>query len=374
VGCPSAFLFIFALPPFARAIKTQVQTANLGHPPCLSTFAGIVEVISSPRRACQQTPTRSARAARPELSIGSGVHLGYAKRPNKGHSNEHDSGDSECCYDRVSETSGHQDFHPSNHKTVMASSSISFADLEWNLPLFEDLFLSMHGQNVMLVDFYLQDLERDLLKLYIEIERTPFPDVLIVSALNQMWIFALYELLRTWRQRVRDLKQEAQKVPVAPAEAEENESGLEELAVIYRKRQLKRLRDDAGFEGELNEAYDRIEPLFRRIEALRMNLAKHEVPKMKGVPALAPGYGRIDMMSGSMTWQVDLGNMTVDMVSRRSLADQLREIVIGGPTARERAAEAKKKQIKKDTKKLAAKERKKEEKEARKRRAKQKRH
>ena len=60
-----------------------------------------------------------------------------------------------------------------------------------------------------------------------------------------------------------------------------------------------------------------------------MNLAKHEVPKMKGVPSLAPGYRRIDMMSGSMVWQVDLGNMTVDMVSRRSLADQLREIVIG---------------------------------------------
>jgi len=244
----------------------------------------------------------------------------------------------------------------------MASGSISFADLEWNLPLFEDLFLSMQGQNVMLVDFYLQDLERDLLKLYIGIERTPFPDVLIVSALDQMWIFALYELLRTWRQRVRDLKQEAQKAPSPTAEGEDDEPGLEELAVVYRKSQLKRLRDDPSFEGELSEAYDRIEPLFRRIEALRMNLAKHEVPKMKGVPALAPGYGRIDMMSGSMIWQVDLGNMTVDMVSRRSLADQLREIVVGGPSARDRAADAKKKQIKKDKKKSAAKAPKKEKK------------
>jgi hypothetical protein len=70
--------------------------------------------------------------------------------------------------------------------------------------LFDDLFLSMQGQNVMLVDLYLRDLERDLLRELIEIERTPLPATLIVSALSQMWIFAVYELLRTWRQRVKD--------------------------------------------------------------------------------------------------------------------------------------------------------------------------
>lgn len=245
----------------------------------------------------------------------------------------------------------------------MADQTISFAELEWNLPLFEDLFLNMQGQNVMLVDFYLQDLERDLLREYVEIERTPFPATLIVSALNQMWIFGLYELLRTWRQRVRNLKQEAAKAAVpAPANAQDAGPPLPELASVYRQRQLQRLRDEPLFATEINEAYDRIEPLFRRIEALRMNLAKHEVPKMKGVPALAPGYGRIDMMSGSMVWQVDLGNMTVDMVSRRSLADQLREIVIGRPSARECVAEQRKNLAKKEAKKAAAKERKKEEK------------
>jgi hypothetical protein len=92
----------------------------------------------------------------------------------------------------------------------------------------------------------------------------------------------------------------------------------------------------------LEKAYQRVEPLFRRIEALRMNLAKHEVPKMKDVPALAPGYGRIDMMSGSMQWQVDLGKNVVDLVSRKSLADHLRTVVIGGPSARERWSKAKK--------------------------------
>ena len=96
----------------------------------------------------------------------------------------------------------------------MAEEFISFAELLWKLPLFDDLFLSMQGQNVMLVDLYLRDLERDLLREIIEIERTPFPATLVVSALSQMWIFAVYELLRTWRQRVKDLKRDAQKPAV----------------------------------------------------------------------------------------------------------------------------------------------------------------
>lgn len=203
--------------------------------------------------------------------------------------------------------------------------SVSFADLVWNLPLFDDLFLSMQGQNVMLVDFYIRDLEHDLLREYIDIERTPVPAALIVSALSQMWIFAVYELLRTWRQRVRDSKHEAQRPapPASSGKAEKNSSAS------YRQRQLQCIRTGARYASELDKAYARVEPLFRRIEALRMNLAKHEVPKQKGKPALNPGYGRIDPTDGSIYWQVDLGDRVVDIVSRRSLADQLRSAVIG---------------------------------------------
>jgi hypothetical protein len=203
----------------------------------------------------------------------------------------------------------------------------SFADLQWNLPLFDDLFLSMQGQNVMLVDFYLRDLERDLLRELVEIERTPFPATLIVSALSQMWIFAVYELLRTWRQRIKDLKRDAQKPAVA-------HSAHSSLAGLYYKKQLACLRKKPAYANELDRAVNRIEPLFRRIEALRMNLAKHEVPKLRGIPAIAPGYGRIDGMNGSISWQVDLGNNCVDLVSRRSLADQLKNLVIDKGVAR----------------------------------------
>jgi|HubBroStandDraft_4_1064222.scaffolds.fasta_scaffold407640_2 hypothetical protein len=65
-----------------------------------------------------------------------------------------------------------------------------------------------------------------------------------------------------------------------------------------------------------------------------MNLAKHEVPKLHGVPAAAPGHGRIDGRNGSISWQIDLGNDCVDLVSRRSLADELKTLVIDKRGAR----------------------------------------
>jgi hypothetical protein len=197
----------------------------------------------------------------------------------------------------------------------------SFDDLRWNLPLFDDLFLSMQGQNIMLVDFYLRDLERDLLRELIEIESTPVPATLFVSALSQMWIFAVYELLRTWRQRIKDLKRDSQKPLLANA-AHSRLSGL------YYNKQLTKLRGKPNYAKELDRALSHMEPFFRCIEALRMNLAKHEVPKKHGIPAMAPGYGRIDRRDGSISWQVDLGDHYVDLVSRRSIADELRTLVI----------------------------------------------
>src|SRR6476646_10716229 len=73
------------------------------------------------------------------------------------------------------------------------------------LPLFEDLYLGMQAINLDIVDVMLEGEELALLRRYIEIERTPLPEALYVSALSQLWIFGLYELLRTWRQRIDDV-------------------------------------------------------------------------------------------------------------------------------------------------------------------------
>jgi len=51
----------------------------------------------------------------------------------------------------------------------------------------------------------------------------------------------------------------------------------------------------------LREAFDRTERLFRRIEALRTALAKHELAGAVGRFAMAPGYGRINERDGLQT-------------------------------------------------------------------------
>ncbi len=58
--------------------------------------------------------------------------------------------------------------------------------------------------------------------------------------------------------------------------------------------------------AKLREAIDSYEVIFRRLEALRVSLAKHELPKQHGMPAIramAPGYGRIDEATGSIRWE-----------------------------------------------------------------------
>ena len=42
--------------------------------------------------------------------------------------------------------------------------TLSMSDLSWNLPLFDNPYLSMQGQNIMLVDFPIGDMEKQLLQ------------------------------------------------------------------------------------------------------------------------------------------------------------------------------------------------------------------
>jgi hypothetical protein len=63
----------------------------------------------------------------------------------------------------------------------------------------------MQAVNIDLVDGHLEELEAELLQEYMANDRPPLPSMMFVSALSQMWVFAAYELLRTWRQRAREI-------------------------------------------------------------------------------------------------------------------------------------------------------------------------
>ena len=209
-----------------------------------------------------------------------------------------------------------------------------------SLPLMADEpYLFMQVMNLGVVDDFLEDLEGQLLREYMEIERTPMPDALFVSAVSQMWIFAVYELLRTWRQRCRELMEFVEHIGKLAGSRREayiaakktkfqKTSPYPDDLEAPRWRTFERAAKDEDFVSKVRIAFDSSEVCFRKIEALRMHLAKHEMPKAPGSSAMAPGYGRIDMMNGSIYWQVLLRGNEVDIISRRDIADSCREVCV----------------------------------------------
>jgi len=206
------------------------------------------------------------------------------------------------------------------------------------LPLFEsDFYLGMQATNLEIVDGILRDMERKLLRDYMEQERTPIPDTLIVSALSQLWIFGLYELLRTWRSRAQSVLSFADRLAEAGrskrlALLEKQKETMQKLAepsdgLDFRWSPFEKVAKNKLYATRLQSVYDNSEFIFRRLEALRMTLAKHEVPKSEAY-AMAPGYGRIHMLTGSIYWQVLLGEDEVDLVSRRELADECDSLLV----------------------------------------------
>ena len=73
------------------------------------------------------------------------------------------------------------------------------------LPLFDSVFLQMQSQNLAVVHAHLVRVEDEMVREYDELGQMPHKTVALVSALSQMWIFAMYEVLSNWRQMVNEL-------------------------------------------------------------------------------------------------------------------------------------------------------------------------
>jgi hypothetical protein len=196
----------------------------------------------------------------------------------------------------------------------------------------DDIWLGMQVRNIALVDVtYLRPLEHDALSAYMERERTPGDILLPLSALSQMWIFSLYEFLRTWRQRadfILKLAREFDHTRTENREAFVNDAAKK---LDAKKRMLQIGPEmhathlaqftDGEFVKEVQAYRNRTDDLFREAEALRVTLAKHEVPKTSGLLAEAPGYGRMNYRDGSMYWFVTLKDETQIKVDRRELGN-----------------------------------------------------
>ena len=156
----------------------------------------------------------------------------------------------------------------------------------------------------------------------------PILAALFVSAQSQMWLFAAYELLRTWRQRCRDMLKWQ-----ASGGLERKLSNLEEdveFAHFGREVRAAQIRDvlnDPEKTDAIRRDCRRTEMLFRRLEALRVSLAKHEIGKKRNSVSRNPGYGRINQWCGAFTYEVETGAHGFALINRRDIADEIRALV-----------------------------------------------
>ena len=81
---------------------------------------------------------------------------------------------------------------------------------------------------------------------------------------------------------------------------------------------------DERFLAKIRDIKERMMPVFQRLEALRVTLAKHEVPKTN-LRTWAPGYARIDSFSDTLLWFVTDKRGSTEPISRQSIIDGLRE-------------------------------------------------
>lgn len=195
------------------------------------------------------------------------------------------------------------------------------------LPFFEDdLYLGMQAMNVGVVDSVVTEQEYTLLREWFNIERTPGELAMAVSALSQMWIYGLYEVLRMWRDRRYQFEKLRQNGGIGSKMESMTDDEPFNLTIEVRKRQLLRYKDDSSYRARIDDVWARLEPVYRMTELFRMNLAKHCAPGKDGVVPRAPGYGRINRWCGAMDYELVDKDGYYSFLNRRDIADALRAV------------------------------------------------
>jgi hypothetical protein len=218
-----------------------------------------------------------------------------------------------------------------NHSGYLPIDKIDISKLNETLSslqlLGDDYYLKMQVNNLTIVDPFITELESQVLRKLIDDERTPMVEAIFLSAQSQMWIFTAYELLRTWRQRVQDIVklEENGKLKLRLDELQKNEK-CHHFGNHFRAKQIQNVIDDPSQINSIKKDQRRVEIPFIRLEAIRISLAKHEVPKQNKSVAFQPGYGRINSCCGSLEYEMENGDVSLGTINRRDIADELRAL------------------------------------------------
>lgn len=195
------------------------------------------------------------------------------------------------------------------------------------LTLFCDPYLSMQTQNLAVVDHFLNGLEQRVMKrLFLE-DRTPIDDAIFLNAQSQMWIFAAYEVMRTWRQRAKDIIKWYDNGGLQmKLDSLESDQGFVHHGNQRRAAIIREVIADPTIVQALRNDLKRTHIVFARMEYLRISLAKHELPGKAKALAIAPGYGRINSWCGALDYELGNGKYIMGYINRRDIADDIRAI------------------------------------------------
>lgn len=197
------------------------------------------------------------------------------------------------------------------------------------LPFYrDDLFLGMQAMNIGIIDPNITQNEYNLLETYIEKERTPSFEAMTVGAFSQMWIFALYEVLRLWRDRKYEFSKLFKNGGVEVKLKALSDDDEMNITLLDRRRQLEKYSDDQSFRDEIEHCWEQLEPVYRMVELFRMNMAKHAAPGKSNAIPMAPGYGRINMLCGALDYELIIDRGTYELLNRRDVADNLRSALL----------------------------------------------
>jgi hypothetical protein len=187
----------------------------------------------------------------------------------------------------------------------------------------------MQATNIALVDEWLMSSGTEARGWRQRDEGIGIEGAMFLNAQSQMWLFAVYEFLRTWCERARDIQKWASNggLPLKIAALEKNQSFLHVNRAAFADL-LKRVVAEPAILSSISDDLARTHVLFGQLEFLRIALAKHQVPGKAKQMAYAPGYARIDMWTGSMSYELSNGAVILGEVTRRSIADGLRSIAV----------------------------------------------
>ena len=187
-----------------------------------------------------------------------------------------------------------------------------------------DPYLATQITGIAIVDHFIMELEYEILRELIETDRTP-GNTIFLSAQSQMWIFAVYEILRTWREYAKYIVKWAANggLPLKIA-ALERELPYRHYGLERRAAQLREVLNKPDLIDTIKGDLRRTHFLFADLEHIRVSMAKHEVSGKAKLAALAPGYGRIDRWCGSLEYQLEAGQVIFGNISRRNVAEGIR--------------------------------------------------